>query len=580
MDALTFLRDLGRDVPPPAAADLAPARDHLMAEIAEAPAHLPASRPERDGRRAEGLAPVTDLEPRATRGRRVAAIALAAAAAAAVAGAAVGGVALLRELAPDERSTGPVPTAEPDPTQPPIVSDAPYVRLERVVEHRNPWDEDTGGAAETWADAESAVVTSATVSLSVPGDPRGAEEWVWRYADDCALIGVYGAQVDPEPALLLCRQRDLGAPGVEHRAVWADIATGEAARGEDGEHIPLELVDGGHGVWAELPRDPAALLEWYESRADTFERSWLGVMTEALALNQMPDDLAAAMLEAVALVPGAEVERDAQGGISRLAVGEQLGGDASQRTILTVDAATRLVGLTEERSYGGDPGQLGEQLPGGGAWTVRTTITATPAEAPEAPAEQTPDQGPEQETPQDTAPPAARAPAVDDLVVSTDGLGPIAMGEPLADVALQMAAPSSEGCRTTYIRTADPYWRDDGGYLRTGGPAFLVSAGQVVDRIDVVSPVIRTPSGIRVGSSLAEVEAAYPGVAGIDAGFSTLYAIAGARGTVVVEVANGDTGYWGDAALTVAFIRVIPPGAEPTAIAASDDTIGSCRDGL
>ncbi|GAB3280136.1 hypothetical protein [Microbacterium lacusdiani] len=568
MDALTFVRDLGRDVPPPTREDLAPARDRLLAEIADAPAHLPLARPDRDTRRTEGIAPVTDLEPRRTRGRRVAEIALAAAAVVAVGAAAVvavgaaavGGVALFRELAPDERSTGPVQTTKPDPTPPPALGDAPYFRLDRVVEYTTPWDVDTGAMAMSWADAEAAVVTEATVSLYVPSDPRGDAEWVWRYGDDCRLVDVFGEQIDPAPALQQCRERDLEAPGVEHRAAWPDIATGDAAQGADGAYIPLALVDGGHGVWDELPREPAALLEWYESRADTFERSWLGVMTEALALNQMPDDLAAAMIEAVALVPAAEVERDADGDIARLVVSEQLGPDAAQRTVMTVDDATGFVGIVEERSFGGDPGAFADQIPGGDDWTVRTTISATPVE----------------EAPTASEEPQAGAPALEDLVISPAGLGPLALGQPVSGPGLEMVRETTEGCAHPYWRTNDAYHAADGDYGGGGGPAFAIAADGGVQRIDVVSSAIHTPEGIRVGASLADVQSAYPSASRIDGGLSTLFVVAGDPGQLIVEVAGTDASYWGAEVETVQYLRVIPADRTPTPISASDDVVGMC----
>jgi hypothetical protein len=456
-----------------------------------------------------------------------------------------------------------VQTTKPDPTPPPPLGDAPYFRLDRVVEYTTPWDVDTGAMAMSWADAEAAVVTEAAVSLYVPSDPRGDAEWVWRYGDDCRLVDVFGEQIDPAPALQQCRERDLEAPGVEHRAAWPDIATGDAAQGADGAYIPLALVDGGHGVWDELPREPAALLEWYESRADTFERSWLGVMTEALALNQMPDDLAAAMIEAVALVPAAEVERDADGDIARLVVSEQLGPDAAQRTVMTVDDATGFVGMVEERSFGGDPGAFADQIPGGDDWTVRTTISATPVE----------------EAPTASEEPQAGAPALEDLVISPAGLGPLALGQPVSGPGLEMVTETTEGCAHPYWRTNDAYHAADGDYGGGGGPAFAIAADGGVQRIDVVSSAIRTPEGIRVGASLADVQSAYPSASRIDGGLSTLFVVAGDPGQLIVEVAGTDASYWGAEVETVQYLRVIPADRTPTPISASDDVVGMCTAG-
>lgn len=503
MDPLTFVRDLGRDVPRPGAADLAAARARLLAELEDAPSVLPVRR----GDAAAAPAPVVPIEERRGRMSRFPAIALAAAATVAVAAAAIGGVALLRELGPDDRVAGPTPTTTaaptPDPTAAP--ADAPYTRLTRTIETNTPWTADGDTTADAWARAGSAVSTRATETLSVPRDPRGPEPWVWRVGA-CEIAGTAGEPVDPNPVLELCTLRDLKLlSGWERSATWEQIVSGEAAQTEALGTVPLPLLDGGYGVWDELPRDPAALLEWYRSRAGTFESTWIGVMTEALALNQMPEDLAAAMLEAVSLAPGAETTRDAPSGaagiagrtgITGLVVPERLGDGVTQTTTLTVDATTGLVSMVQERSHSVDPGALAAELPGGGRWSTRITITAVPAAAPDA--------GSGQDA-------ATAGYDVDDATtwdLTAQGAGPLQLGASLTEVADQLGTTvvpvDDTGC------TAMPDLQRDGTWVPVARDDRIVAISYV-DRSGTLSgdQLARTVDGFSFASSAEELSAAY-----------------------------------------------------------------------
>ncbi|WP_194398950.1 MULTISPECIES: hypothetical protein [Microbacterium] len=192
-----------------------------------------------------------------------------------------------------------------------------------------------------------------------------------------------------------------------------------------------------------------------------------------------------------------------------------------------------------------------------------TTPSPTPDPTPTTPSEPTP-------------------PAIDELVVSPSGLGPVRIGEPLADAGLLMAQLTNEDCLTTYWRTADRYVVADGGYGSTGGPAFTLSGDEsgAIQRIDVLTPSIPTQAGLRIGMSGADVARLHPDAVEQPGALSNIWIVPGASpgGQLIIEVANSDVSYWGDAADTVAFIRVIDADAVPGTIAASDDVAGACRD--
>lgn len=156
--------------------------------------------------------------------------------------------------------------------------------------------------------------------------------------------------------------------------------------------------------------------------------------------------------------------------------------------------------------------------------------------------------------PSPSASPVAVKPALGDLVISPDGLGPLVMGEPVpsqpTDIAIVRfdpalckesieasggtfvpGAPGAGGWVTTY---SDPY----AFYLFTSGadasgPVIFVGASAWESG---TSP-IHTATGIHPGSSTAQLKAAYNSFDSVRSyDFTDIYAIKGDRGLMVFEV--------------------------------------------
>jgi hypothetical protein len=148
------------------------------------------------------------------------------------------------------------------------------------------------------------------------------------------------------------------------------------------------------------------------------------------------------------------------------------------------------------------------------------------------------------ETPTPT--PEPTQPALADLVLSPDGLGPLAIGEApvAADPALDVIVFDDDYCQQ-YVD--DGRLDDAGKWIANYEPALsgtpfdpfsVLVENDIVSTVSIGSPEIVTAEGIGLGSSRADVIAAYPD-AEITHGFaSDAYVIDGEHGRLVVEVAT------------------------------------------
>jgi hypothetical protein len=180
------------------------------------------------------------------------------------------------------------------------------------------------------------------------------------------------------------------------------------------------------------------------------------------------------------------------------------------------------------------------------------------------------------QTSDDTSPGSLR-----DLVVSPDGIRGLPIDQPI--VSSDLVAYGTRACPSR------------GGWLPRYPQDTLNSSGQALNPFDVVtegsaragkvvdeyvwSKLIATSKGIRVGSTLAAVRSAYPGATITNAYSTVVYAVAGAHGTLLIEVAghNDDAvGEWPAKTLdTVVWMHVQLPHAKIASIAGGNDA-GPC----
>lgn len=190
------------------------------------------------------------------------------------------------------------------------------------------------------------------------------------------------------------------------------------------------------------------------------------------------------------------------------------------------------------------------------------------------------------EPPPSATPPAK--PMLDELTVSTEGLPPLTIGEPPeSNPGAKMIRFEEDYCYNEEIGITEgdldrwvADYEDVTGRFDTPTAPFMLSADDdAVSRIDIFGTDIATDSGISIGSTLDEVEQAYPELEhGESTGISSVHWVEGERGYLVFETQgeSNDLAEEGEPD-TVILIRVLDASLDPDFTAASTDNVaGGC----
>jgi hypothetical protein len=183
------------------------------------------------------------------------------------------------------------------------------------------------------------------------------------------------------------------------------------------------------------------------------------------------------------------------------------------------------------------------------------------------------------------------APEPGDLVITPEGMGTLVfLQAPSDDPELQMVELDPNRCADS--TTGEPRGVPDGdpaaarwvpieAYETSENWApwgVVVNEGGLV-RIDVFDESIPTDQGIRIGDSVDELLAAYPGVTPVDEYLTDVYVIPGTAGSLHIEVAKDPAdmvGYWEGRDGQVVYLRGVDASQPAFTVAASENIAGAC----
>jgi hypothetical protein len=178
-----------------------------------------------------------------------------------------------------------------------------------------------------------------------------------------------------------------------------------------------------------------------------------------------------------------------------------------------------------------------------------------------------------------TPTPDPTKPAVAELLLSPDGLGPLVIGEtpPSTGPDLDILVYDPDYCAGISEAPSPGMWLANYPVEASGHRPFTATFRDGSDALAVVAvfaPEILTERGIHLGSTRDEVLAAYPeGFASEldNDGKSTVYAVAGTVGQLLIEVRSDDANYWPPEELDrVNLLTVIPADESPFAVSGGD----------
>ena len=178
-----------------------------------------------------------------------------------------------------------------------------------------------------------------------------------------------------------------------------------------------------------------------------------------------------------------------------------------------------------------------------------------------APRDAEPTAPPVAETPIETPAPEPTRPAIDELVLSPEGLENLVIGEepPVIDPALDILVFDADACQA---EVDEGFITDPGKWLPAYGdplageaPFSAFVTDGILRELAIFDPAIMTEDGLGLGSSREDVLAVYPDAEVVEVGPNTdLYVVTGEHGRILFEIGEDDNEEYAKG--EVVFLRV------------------------
>lgn len=182
--------------------------------------------------------------------------------------------------------------------------------------------------------AEAAFTTERTTALYVPADRE--DEWVWDLSAPWTVGDMWGERAAEAAQVWQRLEQDPG----DTPSIWR-LPGGRDPQNPENPDATLD----GREEFAEMPREPQALLDWFRERSGqtgaAADAAAVWAMTSTLSTSLAPAELRAVMFQALALVDGVQVEDPA----AKLATFtfSAAGGDWVRTTTFTLDTERSLI---------------------------------------------------------------------------------------------------------------------------------------------------------------------------------------------------------------------------------------------
>lgn len=255
-----------------------------------------------------------------------------------------------------------------------------FLRIETASDDLWRWDPDMGDQpSERFnngdrSEAEAGVVVRETRVLYVPADRSAV--WIWDWSATPQIVDAYGTRAEEAAT-------DWASATAESDSgYWPDIQAlpgGETPAAED--DTTEYLLDSYRPFYAEMPREPDALLTWFRAHSGDPEVSdqWVvDAMTDVLTANLMPAELRAAVLRAMALIPGIRVS-EVDGNATTL---EYRSGDwpYTRSTLITLDTSLGMITSVAQtnRSMFDGPAAIPRSVPDSRIMVATSVVDSAP----------------------------------------------------------------------------------------------------------------------------------------------------------------------------------------------------------